>query len=157
AWCVGDTLSEMEKLCLASFQHYDHTVQLYVYEPPAGVPNGIELMDAEKVLPRRSIFKYKDRDTYAGFANLFRYKLLLEKGGIWIDMDMICLNPFIFQEPYVFASENPHGVTNSMIKVPPGAEVMQFCYDRAVSFDPRDIRWGMTGPALLRSAVDHFD
>jgi mannosyltransferase OCH1-like enzyme len=36
------------------------------------------------------IFHYTDCGSYAGFADHFRYKLLLEKGGWWPDLDMPC-------------------------------------------------------------------
>ena len=39
------------------------------------------------------------------FSDLFRYKLLYELGGYWVDMDMICLRPFRFREKYIFSAE----------------------------------------------------
>ncbi len=35
------------------------------------------------------------------FANFFRYKLLLEKGGWFVDSDTICMRPFDFDNEYV--------------------------------------------------------
>jgi hypothetical protein len=46
------------------------------------IPNGVTIHDANKIIPAEKIFKYKNNGSYAGFANLFRYKLLLEKGSI---------------------------------------------------------------------------
>ncbi len=57
-----------------------------------------------KSSPSSRIFKYTGYDTYAGFSNFFRYKLLLDRGGWWVDADTICLRPFDFREPFVFAS-----------------------------------------------------
>jgi hypothetical protein len=55
------------------------------------------------------IFKYKDRNTYAGFSNIFGYKLVYEKGNFWVDMDIISLKPFIFTQDYVFAGSGSAG------------------------------------------------
>ena len=49
--------------------------------------------------------------TNSGFSNFFRYKLLLERGGWWVDADMVCLRPFAFDKEHVFASEVSKGVT----------------------------------------------
>jgi len=76
---IGESLSNMEKLCISSFLKNGHPFHLYVYDEVKGVPEGTILKDASKILPPNMIFKYKDHDSYAAFANLFRYKLLLEK------------------------------------------------------------------------------
>ena len=46
-----------------------------------------------------------DSGSLAAFSNLFRYKLLLERGGWWVDTDVICLRPFRVRDELVIASE----------------------------------------------------
>src|SRR4029077_9309329 len=94
----------MERLCITSFLQNGHPFHLYVYQPIEGVPDGTVVLDANQILPSSRVFKYKDHDTYAGFSNFFRYKLLCEKGGWWVDADTVCLQPFEFPEPLVFSS-----------------------------------------------------
>ena len=33
---------------------------------------------------------------------MFRYKMLYDEGGTWVDMDMICIKPLIFHEKLYF-------------------------------------------------------
>jgi hypothetical protein len=99
---VGGRLSTMEQLCIRSFQAHGHEFVLYVYEATEGVPPGTVVMDANTIIPASRIFTYREHQTYAGFANFFRYKLLLERGGWFVDADMVCLRPFGFDDDYVF-------------------------------------------------------
>ncbi|MCI0557088.1 MAG: hypothetical protein MN733_01225, partial [Nitrososphaera sp.] len=91
---IGPELSVMEQLSIASFLLNGHEYHLYLYDELENIPFGTLIKDASEILPSSSIFQYKRRPTYAGFANFFRYKLLLERGGWWADTDTICLKPF---------------------------------------------------------------
>jgi hypothetical protein len=76
---IGDRLSVMERLCISSFLQNGHEFHLYVYQDTAGVPPGTVLRDGNEILPSERIFTYREHQSYAGFANFFRYKLMLEK------------------------------------------------------------------------------
>ena len=78
---IGPELSVMEQLSIASFLRNGHEYHLYVYDELSNVPRGTVIKDASEVLPPSQIFQYKQNQSYAGFANFFRYKLLLERGG----------------------------------------------------------------------------
>jgi len=43
------------------------------------------------------------------FADLFRYKMLYEHGGWWVDLDLILLRPLTHSPPYCFATELERG------------------------------------------------
>jgi hypothetical protein len=43
------------------------------------------------------------------FADLFRYKMLYERGGWWVDLDLILLRPLTHPHPYCFATELERG------------------------------------------------
>ncbi len=65
-------------------------------------------------MPRKScrkliFFSTRIRGSVADFANFFRYKLSLEKGGWWTDMDYVCLTPLDFADDLVFGSEMDRG------------------------------------------------
>jgi hypothetical protein len=147
----------MEQLCLRSFLHHGHKFHLYVYDEPANVPPGVELRDAGVFLDRSRVFTYKEHATYAGFANFFRYRMLLENGGWWVDMDTVCMAPFDFDEPYVFSSEGLNGnrhVNVGAVKTPPGSEVMRIAWEACERMDPRSLRWSQCGPTLFSGIVD---
>ena len=150
----------MERLSIASFLANGHSYRLYVYGHVKHVPAGAILEDANAILPASMIFKYKDADSYAGFSNYFRYKLLLERGGWWVDTDVVCLRTFEFEDNYVFGSElNKSGAevtTSSVIKAPVGTGLMKFAWETCLSKDPQKIKWGETGPRLMQDAVLRF-
>jgi mannosyltransferase OCH1-like enzyme len=106
---IGQRLSFMERLSIASFLANGHDYHLYAYEDLENAPAGIVVKTADEIIPRSLIFQYKNYPSYAGFSNFFRYKLLLSNGGWWADTDVICLKHFGFEEPYVFASERIEG------------------------------------------------
>jgi hypothetical protein len=157
---IGDELSAMERLSVASFLAHGHTFDLYAYGPVRGVPAGARLRDAAEVLPRERVFRYRDRGSYAGFANFFRYKLLLERGGWWVDLDAVCLGPFDFDGDFVFASERTRdgrAVPNAaFLKAPPGSAVMAEFWDTCRSKDPATLTWGETGSRLIAQTLPRF-
>jgi mannosyltransferase OCH1-like enzyme len=156
---IGSELSVMERLSIASFLANGHEYHLYVYDEVKHIPNGAIVLDANGILPSSMIFQYRDSKSYAGFANFFRYQLLLEKGGWWADTDVICLKPFSFPDEYVFATEETNGAeiaNNGIIKAPVASPLMAYVCRVCRSKDPARLRWGETGPRLLDAAVKHF-
>jgi hypothetical protein len=163
---IGDELSPMEQLCASSFLKNGHSFHLYTYDEVKNVPAGVVLKDASELIGHDKIFKYKKRDTYSGFANMFRYKLLLEKGDFWVDTDVVCLRPFDSCSDYIFAksrrteaSGGPYGnfdMENCVIKTPPGSSVMEYCYEESMRRDPKKLVFCETGPDLLEIAVKKF-
>lgn len=153
---IGPRLSVMERLALTSFVHHGHEVELYTYAPVDGVPPGVTVREGNEILPESMIFTYRDHHSYSGFSNYFRYRLLLERGGCWVDMDLVALQPLSFDAEHVFSSEDAKGeqfVTTSFIKAPAGSPVMQRAWEVCAAKDRAQIRWGETGPSLLRTVV----
>ncbi len=152
-------MSLIERLSINSFLQQGHTYHLYCYDEVKNVPPGTILRDAAEILPASEIFYYqrgKGKGSVAAFANLFRYKLLLERGGWWVDTDIVCLQPFNFSEPLVFASErngDATQITNAVIRIPPGHEVARLCYEAAQQNAPAQLTWGQTGPRLINQIV----
>lgn len=156
---IGDRLSTMERLSVSSFLKQGHEFHLYVYGNVAGAPAGTVLRDGNEILPESRIFTYTRHATFSGFSNYFRYKLLLERGGWWVDLDTVCLKPFQFPEEYVFSSEvddgSPH-VNCGMLKAPPRSPVMAYLWERCEGMDPKNLTWGQCGPQLMHEAVERF-
>jgi hypothetical protein len=156
---IGPKLSVMEQLSISSFLLNGHQYHLYVYDEVKNVPAGTVLRDASDILPSSRIFQYRGRGSYAGFANFFRYKLLLERGGWWVDSDIVCLKPFDFDDEYVFAAESDNTrdqATNCAMKVPAGSPAMAHAWEVCQSKKPDDLAWGVTGPQLLRETISTF-
>jgi mannosyltransferase OCH1-like enzyme len=157
---IGSELSVMEQLSIASFLRNGHDYHLYVYDDVKCIPTGTVVMDANEILPSARIFQYRDSPSYAGFANFFRYKLLLERGGWWADSDIICLKTFDFPDEYVFSSElNSWGfevVNCGVIKAPAGSSIMAYAWEVCQTKNPSRLVWGETGPRLMAGAVKRF-
>ena len=156
---VGSELSMMEQLSITSFLRHGHDYHLYVYGDVAHVPEGAVIRDGNAILPASMIFQYKHRKSYSGFSNYFRYKLLLENGGWWADMDIVCLKPFDFDTAYVFSSEwyrDSVLVSSGIIKVPVGSEVMAYAWQTCLGKNRQELKWGEIGPRLMDEAVRKF-
>src|SRR6266849_5770218 len=154
---IGSRLSTLERLVVASFLRNGHEFHLYAYEDPEGVPNGAKVLDGNEILPASRIFTYQSNGSVAGFANFFRYKLLLERGGWWVDCDTICLKPFDFDTDHVFSSEVVEGVEvvdNAAMLLPPGSALAAYAWSVCQSKDPASLVWGETGPRLVTEAVE---
>jgi hypothetical protein len=153
---VDGALSELERLSIASFLEHGHGYHLYTYGDVPNVPAGAVMRDGRDVLPASRIFRYRDHASFAGFANFFRYRLLLEQGGWWADTDTVCLKPFALPQEYVFSSELVSGrvaVNCGAIKVPPGSEVMRHAWSVCETKSPEDLVWGETGSRLMGESV----
>jgi len=156
---VGNDLSVMEQLSIASFLRNGHEYHLYVYNDLKNIPSGTTIKDGNEILPASRIFQYKQQASYSGFSNFFRYKLVLERGGWWVDTDTICLKTFDFEAEYVFSSEFAMGevfINSGIFKAPPGSDVMSYAWRVCESKDPERIIWGETGPRLMAAAVREF-
>jgi mannosyltransferase OCH1-like enzyme len=149
-------------LSISSFLSNGHEYHLYTYNDLRNIPTGTVIQDANEILPASAIFQYNDRPSYAGFANFFRYKLLLERGGWWADVDVVCLRPFDFPELHVFATEILAGqkiVTSGIIKAPVASEAMAYAWSVCQLENPGELVWGETGPTLMSEVVKkhHLD
>jgi len=156
---IGQELSVMEQLSLSSFLRHGHQYHLYVYDDVKNIPAGAVIQDGNEILPASRIFQYKQHATYAGFSNFFRYKLLLERGGWWVDTDTVCLKPFDFSGEYVFSSEIAQGrevINSGICKAPAGSQVMAHAWGVCEKKDPEQLVWGETGPRLMGAAVREF-
>ena len=159
---IGPRLSTLERLAIASFQAHGHVVRLFTYGDVEGVPAGVERHDGREVLPASRVFTYASdfgKGSYAGFSDMFRYKLLLDHGGIWCDTDIVCLRPFEFAAEYVVARERlpPHArapagsekLNGCVLKAPRNSRVMLECYAICTELDTNSLSWGDIGPDLV--------
>lgn len=155
---IGE-LTQLEMLSIASHIQQGHEYHLWTYKH-FDLPSSVVLEDANEILPKSEIFTYSTgfgAGSVSAFSNIFRYKLLLERGGWWSDCDVVALKPFNFDDDYVFASERTRQAsmhpTTCIIKCPPGALLMKYCLDVANSKDRKKLVWGEIGPRLLSSAI----
>ena len=141
---------------MCSFVSQGHDFNLWTYSDiRCPLPAGVTVRDAAEIIPEEYVFRRSKADmeigvgtgSCAGFSDLFRYKLLYEYGGYWTDMDVTCLRPLNFEEPYVFRSHRLGAVGNVM-KCPPSSRLMQLTYERAAREVSENGDWHFGNRAL---------
>jgi hypothetical protein len=152
----GDALSPYEQACMRSFLDHGHRYVLYTYRRDLRVPAGVECRDAAPLLAPEAYFTYGPGDgagSHALFSNLFRYKLLAEQGGWWVDTDVVCLGREIPQCEIFCAYQESGSINGAVIHLPKGHLVAREAYKRALVMRER-ARWGEVGPELLSALIE---
>lgn len=170
---IGPRLGPVHAACLGSFLRHGHRVVLHVYETPADLPAGVELADAEELLPQSRIVRYTNGGGLAIFSDMLRYELIRKGLGLYVDCDCYCLAP-IEDGDFIFGYESADIVTNAVLKLPPDCPVlgklralkdmrgfvppwtserrrMYYKWRARLGFPVRiqDMPWGYTGPSAL--------
>jgi Alpha 1,4-glycosyltransferase conserved region len=154
----GESLSPYEWLSLKSFIDFGHGFDLYTFDQHLAVPAQVRLRDAAELARRDEFFVYQDgfgKGSPAAFANLFRYRLLAERGGWWVDTDVVCLSADIPDYPRFAARQEGDLVNIAVMRFAPHDPVMLQCLERAMEKGP-SVRWGETGPQLLTQALQQL-
>lgn len=147
----GGGLTPYEWLCLQSFVRNGHAFNLYSFDRTLSVPSGVEVCDATEIFSEKDFFVYSEgagHGSPAGFSDLFRYKLLVEKGGWWIDTDVVCLSAEIPAYRRFFAFEDTTLVNGAVLYFQPHDPIMVRCLQEALILGKK-IRYGEVGPRLL--------
>jgi hypothetical protein len=146
---IGDSLSRMEVLTMLSFIEQGHQFNLWTYSPQLeNAPAQAVIMDANLIIPKDEVFCYSNNNafghgkgSYAGFSDVFRYKLLSEHGGWWTDMDITCLAP-LPNTPYFFRAHHSLKLVGNLMHCPKASELMRYCYTRAkAEIDSENTDW----------------
>jgi len=167
-WIGDKPLNTIAWMSINSFvQRLKYPYTLYTYNPELEVPEGVTLKDANEIIAKSSIWTYKfgyNKGGTAGFSDEFRFKLLLTKGGIWVDTDVICLKYFWLGEGYLFTAqkhlEHPTWAASCFIKVPRkrnrGRDAIRRCIREIEKLDRDEIYHGEIGPDLLEGVLAHM-
>ena len=120
---VGQELGPLERACLRSVLQQGHRVRLYCYTPPGGIPRGVEIRDANEILPRSEIFFHR-KGSVAVFSDWFRYELQRRGAGTWVDTDVYLLRPLDGTRRYLFGKEEPTLINNAILRIPPESSLL---------------------------------
>jgi hypothetical protein len=161
---IGPRLSSLHVLGIRSFLAHGHEYHLYTFDEIENVPEGVRVLDASRLFSRENVFTYQEgfgKGSYSAFSNEFRYRLLYEHGGWWVDTDVVCLKPFDFDADFVFACERTPEQTlttaSCVIKSPARSAYLAYCLEVCAAADKAALRWGEIGPRLMHAAVTRFD
>lgn len=161
---IGNKLSNLEILTINSYIKNNIDFELYTYDNIINLPKDVIIKDGNQILPKSDIFCYqvgKGKGSFSAFSNIFRYKLLYDNGGIWVDMDLVCLKNFSIDNEYVFASEldlrKRSNVASCFIKSPKKSDIFNWAYKKAITYDKNTLEWSVIGPTLLSKAINKFN
>jgi hypothetical protein len=149
----GEKPSPYEKMCMRSFLDQGHSFHLYTYSSQLEVPFGVELRNASELFDSSQYFTYKKgagpgAGSHSAFSNLFRYKLLADRGGWWVDTDVVCLSAEIPCFDEFFAYEKDDIVNGAILFFRHTDPLMRDCLDEALQIGD-DPSWGEIGPRLI--------
>lgn len=116
---IGGSLSWLEQLCLSSFVSVGQPIKLYTYGTVRGVPEGVELADANSIWsPPQALAAAQ---APALIADFFRLYMMRATDEIWVDADMVALRPFVANEHGFAAGLARDGgeINNAVLRLPP--------------------------------------
>ncbi len=172
---IGGKLSFLEQVCLKSFVDHGHRTILYTYGEVKGVPDGVEVLEANLIFPNENYIRHKSSGSPAIHADAFRYRMIELQNVIWVDADMLCMKPWDFKDQWVFGWEKPDQlVCNAVLGLPRFSKTLSKLNDLCTSEYPippwakpeekarleaardagnpvhvSELEWGVWGPAAL--------
>ncbi len=127
---IGGALSFLEQLCLVSYVHAGQAVRLYSYEPIPNVPDGVELADANDILPQTGFLRHERTGSPALHSDLFRYHMLAKCDRmIWADTDAYCVKPFTTPTGHFYGWESRSTLNGGVLGLPRDSETLAALLD----------------------------
>lgn len=161
---IGDRFSLLEKLTMKSFLDNGYKFNLWIYNnalKEEGV-EGVSYCDANEILPKSRIFVYDGlgdcrSGSLGGFSDLFRYYLIQKVGGMYVDMDVTCLNHFTDDSDYLFRPHNRMNVVANIFKAPINAPFLQECINRTEQHVDKNNNEWVKPVQILADVVKEYD
>lgn len=125
---VGPELSWMEQICLMSFVAKGHRTILYSYEDVKSVPDGVEMRDANEVMPSTNIIYHANTGSPAFHSDIFRLRMLDQTDFLWIDTDAYCVKPFEKTDSGFFfgwITDKRRILNTGVLKLPKNSQTLQ--------------------------------
>jgi hypothetical protein len=153
AFWHGPPLTAFHWACLRSFIEHGHQVHLYAYQH-LEVPPGIDVLDAGEIVDVQNVFFFQNdkmpTPDVGPFSDVFRFKLLLTRGGWWIDADVLCNRREFPECCYAWANEEPFGtIGTSQIKFPANDPIIKKLYHQSSALFTKMTSREEIGPNLI--------
>lgn len=111
---LGETITPLNELCIESWLKKGYTYNLYTYGK-INTNLNVNILDANQIVDQKEYFTYHhgiSKGTPVAFSNLFRAELLYQKGGLYVDTDVMLIEPVELEE-YTFCYQyHPHYSTS---------------------------------------------
>ncbi|MBR1202631.1 MULTISPECIES: FkbM family methyltransferase [unclassified Bradyrhizobium] len=161
-----EPMSDQHRTLMAatsSMRAVGHAVRIWTYSPDKFAflaARGIDIRNASDVVPKALFDRAAARSEVRFFSDIFRYALLYEHGGLWMDSDVILLKPFPFVGDYFFnlqwrGGHRRHFVCGNVIYAKPFSRHLRTLYERSVDclYSKEPIMFGDIGPKLLSDYI----
>jgi hypothetical protein len=151
------TLNPFAYACLASFPPAGASLRVFSYDPRLDLPPGVRLEDARTISPDASLtrrFIANGKPSIATFADMFRYRMIRDKGYCWVDTDILCLaRPAFGGDGEIFCRQadavGTSLVNNAVLRLSPSHPAIAELVATAEAAIDVDQKWGALGPFLL--------
>lgn len=140
-----------------------HPVRVWSYSPQKLeflVPHGIEVRNADDVMPHALFERIVAGSEIRYFSDIFRYALLYEHGGLWMDSDVILLRPFPFCGNHFFnlqwrGAHKGHFICGNVMYAKPFSRHLRALYEMSLErfHEARGKEFGDIGPKLLSDYI----
>ncbi len=162
---IGKELSPLQLISINSFLAKGFKYDIYLYDDVINIPSEVNILDGNNIIDESEIFFYKkgfNEGSPSAFSNLFRYELLFQQGGLWVDTDMVLLKDFDLSNRFVFVSEldhdgNKRAATGLMYTKYSKEEIFEELIDEINSRDRNILKHGEIGPNLFDYKVKELD
>jgi len=140
-----------------------HPVRVWSYSPQKLdflLPLGVDVRSAEDVMPRGLFERIVAGSEIRYFSDIFRYAVLYEHGGLWMDTDVVLLRPFPFHGDYFFnlqwrGAHKGHLICGNVMYATPYSRHLRALYEISLDrfFQSGKKQFGDIGPKLLSDYV----
>lgn len=152
----GPSLSAYELLCMRSVVRLGHTFELYTYDPAIEVPDWIERRNANDILPTDHVMVYRTGSGAGSpslHSNIFRYELMHQLGGWWLDLDVLMLRSDASVDGDFYAVDARDHLLTAVMRFAKGHRLLQEAIERCRSVKECESVWGQTGPDLIHELI----
>lgn len=135
---IGGALSWLEQLCLKSFVDMGHPTALYTYGEVTGIPDGVEVLKGQDILPDPDVYTHERSGSVALFSDIFRFHMIAKAPGtVWIDTDIYCWKPMVLEGGHYFGWESARQMNGAVLGLPADSEMLRLMLD--FTSDPYNI------------------
>ena len=160
----GSELGELEKLCIDSWIKNGYEFHLWIYDD-IEVPNGVVVENANHIVSFNQYFTYNEghsKGTPVAFSNLFRAQLLYQRGGLYTDLDVLCLKLYDFNKRFVFSEQGDsthsyHVATCILYTKEKGESFFDDWSDWIIAKKNKTITHGDLGPNLFTKLITLYN
>ena len=161
-------ITKLEILCIKSWLDKGYDFVLYTYNKDDIIFNKLnelfenfKLKDANEIIPFNELFYDVRGAGLAAFSDYFRFKKIQMGGGVWVDMDMLCLNGFEKKE-YMISTELLENkeikITTGFLSFPQNSSFGASLLLKAEEIINKRklVPWGCIGPEFLAKHCNEF-